>query len=92
MPFKPNLRQRAAEFLRRPIPAELKPHYVAGSLADIVIAHCAQDQPLDPELCEVAELSAMEYDHAIADAQTPELKEYYTECQDLLREIISAAS
>ena len=60
-----------------------------GSLADIIVAHCAQAQPLDPELCEIAEISVIEYEHAIAKAQTSELKAYYSECQQLLREIVS---
>ena len=91
MPFQPNLQKRAADFLGRAVPAELQPHYVSGSLADIIVTHCAQAQPLDPELCEIAEISANEYDHAIAKAQTTELKAYYTECQQLLREIIKVS-
>lgn len=88
MTFQPKLQKRAADFLGRAIPAELQPHYLSGSLADIIVTHCAQDQPLDPELREIAEISADEYDHAIAKAQTTELKDYYAECQQLLREII----
>ena len=92
MHFQPDLQERAADFLRRTIPPELQPDYVAGSLAEIVIGHCAQDKGLDPELCEIAEISAGEYDDAIAKAKTAELREYYAECQHLLQEIIRAAS
>jgi hypothetical protein len=88
MPFPPGLQKRAADFLRRSIPAELRLHYVSGSLADIIVTHCAQDRPLDPELCEIAEITAAEYDFAIAEARTTELRVYYSECQQLLREIV----
>jgi|GEM_PF-5888516 len=91
MPFTPELQQRAADFLRRTIPAELQPQYVAGSMADIIVTRCAQNEPLDPELREIAEISAGEYDYAIAKAQSDELKAYYAECQCLLREIIEAS-
>jgi len=91
MPFEPNLQKRAADFLCRTIPAELKPHYVPGSLADVILTQCAKGKPIDPEMCEIAELSADEYDQAIASAQTTELKAYYTECQQLLREIIKVS-
>jgi hypothetical protein len=87
MPFPPDLQKRATDFLRRAIPAELQSHYAPGSMADIFLTHCAQDRPLDPELREMAGISALEYDHAIANAQTTELKAYYAECQQLLREI-----
>jgi hypothetical protein len=55
-------------------------------LAEIIFTHCAQDQQADPELREISEISANEYDHAIAKAQATELKAYYAECQQLLRE------
>jgi hypothetical protein len=92
MPFQPELQKRAADFLLRPIPAELKPHYVSGSLADIIINQCTKAEPLDPDLCELAEMTIGEYDDAIAKAKTPELKAYYSECQQLLREIVKAGS
>ena len=91
MPFKSDLQRRAADFLQRSIPAELQPHYVCGSLADIIITHCAQAQPLDSELCEIAGISVGEYDRAIAEARTTELKSYYSECQQLLREIVQVS-
>ena len=91
MPYTSDLQTRAADFLRRPIPDELKPHYVSGSIAEIVITHCARAEALDPDLCELAEMSAESYDDAIADARTPDLKTYYTDCQQLLREIIESS-
>ena len=92
MPIQPELQKRAADFLRRPIPAELKPHYVSGSLADIIVNQCAKAEPLDPELCEMAAMTVDEYDDAIAKVKTPELKAYYSECQQLVREIAEASS
>jgi hypothetical protein len=92
MPIQPELQKRAADFLRRPIPAELKPHYVAGSIADIIVNQCAKAEPLAPELGEMAEMTLDEYDDAIAKAKTPELKAYFSECQQLVREIIKASS
>jgi hypothetical protein len=91
MPNQSELQKRAANFLTRPIPDELKLHYVSGSLADIIVNQCAKAEPLDPELCEMAEMTIDEYDGAIASAKTPELKAYYSECQQLLREILKAA-
>jgi len=89
MHYHTELKKRAADFLLRPIPDELKPHYMSGSLSDIIVAHCAQDQAIDSELAEIAEISVIEYNTAIEEAQTLELKAYYAECQDLLREILN---
>ena len=47
MPSNPDLQKRAADFRRRTIPTELEPNYVSGSLADIVIGLCAEDQHSD---------------------------------------------
>lgn len=91
MSFSPALQKRAADFRSRPLPTELEPNYVSGSLADVVIALCAEDQPLDPELCEMAEMAASEYDAVIADAKSAELKSYYSDCQQLVRDIVQAS-
>lgn len=88
--FDPGLRQRAADFLARPIPAELQPNYVAGSVADRLIAACARNEGIDPDLLELGELACGEYDEFIAGARTPELRTYYASSRDLLREIIDA--
>jgi hypothetical protein len=85
------LRLRAAAFSERAIPPELRPNYVAGSLADIVIASYARTEPIDSDLLEIAEMAAHEYDGAIERAKTRELKDYYTECQAILRAIIAEA-
>lgn len=90
--YDPGLRQRAADFLALPIPAELQPHYVAGSVADRLIAACASNERVDPDLLELAELACGEYDEFIAGARTPELKAYYTTSRDLLAAIIDAGS
>jgi hypothetical protein len=84
------LRERAAKFLTGPIPAELKPHHVPGSLAERIMAVCARGQALDPELQEIAGLAMDEYDDAIEGAQTDELKAYYAESQALLADILTA--
>ena len=47
MPIQPELQRRAADFRRRPIPAELKPHYVSGSRAEIIMNQCAKAEPLN---------------------------------------------
>lgn len=88
--FDAGLRQRAAAFLALPIPAELQPDYVADSLADRVIAACARNEGIDPELLELAELASGEYDGFIAGARTGELRSYYTGSRDLLAAIIEA--
>ena len=85
-----DLPKRAEAFLARPIPAELLPHYVKGSLADIVLASCASKEPIDPELLEIAEMTVSEYDSAIEQARTDELRSYYIDCQLLVRAIIDA--
>ena len=57
----------------------------------MVIAQCAQGEPIDGELLEVAEMASMAYDNAIAEAKTAELKDYYKECQSILRELVAVA-
>ncbi|GEP46136.1 hypothetical protein [Brevifollis gellanilyticus] len=91
MPLSPALKKRAADFLQRTIPAELEPNYVSGSIAEIVISLCAQGESLDPELGEMAEMAVGDYDTVIAEAQAPELKTYYTDCQQLVRDIVQAS-
>jgi hypothetical protein len=88
--FDAGLRQRAAAFLTQPIPAELQPDYVADSLADRLIAACARNDGVDPELLEIAELACGEYDDFIAGARTEELRDYYTKSRDLLADIVEA--
>ena len=82
------LQSRAAKFLARPIPEELKPSYTPNSLADIVISQCATGEEIDPELLDIAGMAAAEYDEAIERAETDDLKEYYRECQSILAELI----
>ncbi|MES2596501.1 MAG: hypothetical protein V4662_14245 [Verrucomicrobiota bacterium] len=92
MSLSPELQKRAADFRKRTLPTELEPNYVSGSLAEVFIALGAEDEPLDPELCEMAEMAEMaasEYDAVIADAKTPELKSYYSDCQQLVRDLAS---
>jgi len=88
--YSPALRERAAGFLTGPIPAELKPHHVPGSLAERIMAVCARGEALDPELREIAGLAVVEYDDAIAGARTEELKAYYAESRALLADILTA--
>lgn len=85
------LRARAKQFIARPIPEELKPHYAPGSLADMVVAQIAEGELIDGELAEVAEMAAVAYDDAIAGAATAELKDYYRECQAILQEVTASA-
>jgi hypothetical protein len=85
--YPPDLQKRSTDFLLRPIPPELQPHYVSGSLSDIIITLCSKDEPLDPELANLASISSLDYDQAIEEATTKELKTYYIECQQLLRDI-----
>jgi hypothetical protein len=89
--FEVGLRQRAAAFLNRPVPLELQPVYVAGSVADRVIAACVNNEAVDPELRELAELAGEEYGGLIAAAQTEELRNYYVGSRALLAEIVGAA-
>ena len=86
--YPPELQKRAADFLQRQIPLELQPNYVSGSLTDIIIKLCSNNEPLDPELCEIARIIPSDYDELIEKAATTELKDYYVECQQLVREII----
>ena len=88
--FDPGLLQRAADFLARPITEELQPNYLAGSVADRLIASCARNEGIYPDLLELGELACGEYDEFIAGARTPELRTYYASSRDLLREIIDA--
>ena len=83
------LQRRAAAFVDRAIPSELQPHYVPGSVAEIVITSCARGDTVDPELLQLAELAAQEYEDAIRQAHTRELKDYYGECQAILRAIVA---
>lgn len=88
--FNDALRQRAAAFLALPVPVELRATYVAGSLAERVIAACARNEFVDPELAELVELAAGEYDGLMVDTKTEELRSYYTTSHDLLVEIVAA--
>ena len=89
--FDPALQRRATSFLQRAVPDELKPHYTPGSLTDLVLRTCAANEGVNAELLEIAAMAQVEYDAAIAAAQTNDLKTYYREGQSLLREIIRAA-
>lgn len=84
------LQHRAAAFLARPIPVELQPHYVADSIAERIITACAQGEALDPDLRELAEIAAPEYDELAAQARTDELRAYYAESHALLAAILRA--
>jgi hypothetical protein len=88
--FDPALQQRAAAFLARPIPDELRPNYVCGSLAERMIAACARNEAIDPELLELAELAIGEYDDIVVSAKTGELRSYFAGSRDLLAEIVAA--
>ena len=88
-PHDDDLRRRAEALVGRAIPPELRPHYVPGSIADIVIASCARGESIDAELLELAGISAQEYDGAIRQARTQELKNYYRECQIILSGVTS---
>lgn len=88
--FDSALQQRAISCLAQPIPAELQPDYVADSLTERVVAMCARNEAIDPELLELAELAIGEYDEAITGAKTTELKTYFAGSRDLLAEIAAA--
>lgn len=62
--MSPELKRRAEDFLRRPVPPELD--YVPGSIAEQAIAAYARDGRLDlqGEFGELIELSAMEAEAA----------------------------
>jgi hypothetical protein len=89
--FDDALRQRAAAFLALPVPVELRATYVADSLAERVIAACARNEFIDPELAELAELAGGEYEGLIAGARTEELRKYGTTSRELLADIVAAA-
>lgn len=90
--YPPEVQARAAAFSARAIPGELQPNYVAGSLADLVIGAGARGQALDAELKEAAEIVALEYESSIAEAKTAELRDYWTEAQRLVSEVLAANS
>ena len=86
------LQQQAKAFLDRPIPAELKPHYVPDSLADRLLAYYAKHGKLDPEGQELAGLCVMELESALDQHETPEAQAYFRDCRNLLSAMVDAAS
>ena len=55
------LPQRCADYLKAGPPAHMT-NYVPGSLTEIIIAHGARSQPLDPELREIGRFLPREAD------------------------------
>jgi hypothetical protein len=54
-----DLTRRCAEYLETGPPAHMS-DYVPGSLTEIIIAHGARSQPLDPELQEIGNLIVLD--------------------------------
>jgi hypothetical protein len=85
------LRIRCVEFLKRPIPDELRPHYAPNSIADMIVERFSVGDEIDSELLEIAEITIDDYNTAIANALSTDLKEYYIECQAILRAIAATS-
>jgi hypothetical protein len=85
------LRIRCVEFLKRPIPDELRLHYAPNSVADMIVERFSVGDEIDSELLEIAEITIDDYNTAIANALSTDLKEYYIECQAILRAIAATS-
>ena len=87
-----HLQQRADAFLKRSIPAELKPHYVPDSMTDQLLAYYVVHGSLDdPESLELLEICAMEAEAAADRQKTQESKAFFRDCADILQSILAEA-
>jgi hypothetical protein len=82
------LREQAKAFLERPIPAELAPHHVSRSVADMMIAKYAVGNDLDEEALELVSLAAMESEAAAERYSMEDTKAYFIECGRILNGIL----
>ena len=82
------LPQRCAEYLRMGPPAHMT-NYVPGSLTEIIIAHGARSQSLDPELAEIAQLIVGDTeDYSGTDDET--IKAYLRQGHNLVADVLAA--
>jgi hypothetical protein len=82
------LAQRCAEYLRVGPPANMT-SYVPGSLTEIIIAHGARSQPLDPELTEIAHLIVDDTEDYSRTADET-IKAYLRRGHDLVADVLAA--
>lgn len=62
-------------------------NYVPESLTEIVIAHGARGEPLDPELAEIGGIILMESD-SMSDIEDPAIRAYMQQGADLVRRVL----
>jgi hypothetical protein len=65
-------------------------NYVPESLTEIVIAHGARGESLDPELAEIGGIILMESE-SISDIEDPAIREYMQKGADLVQRVLEAS-
>ncbi len=82
------LQTECREYLEHGPPAHMAT-YVPESLTEIVIAHGAKGEPLDPELAEIGGIILME-SNTIPDIEDPAIRAYMQKGADLVRRVLEA--
>lgn len=82
------LPQRCADYLKAGPPPHMT-NYVPGSLTEIIIAHGARSQPLDPELREIGGIVLREAD-SFSRISDETIRSYMQQGVDLVAEVLEA--
>jgi len=84
----PSLAKRCETYLKVGPPASMN-DYVSGSLTEIIISHGANQQPLDPELQEIAGMVLFEASE-MGDFEDKAIQTYMEQGFTLVREVLDA--
>lgn len=76
------------EYLELGPPAHMD-NYVPESLTEILIAHGAKGEPIDPELAEIGGIILME-STSISEIADPEIRSYMQRGADLVKRVLEA--
>ena len=85
---KGNLSERCKKYLEAGPPSHMT-DYVPESLTEIVIAHGAKGEALDPELMEVASIILMESDD-LGSITDSEIRDYMLDGAKLVKEVLES--
>jgi len=87
-PIESPLQTECREYLEKGPPKHMV-DYVPESLTEILIAHGATGESLDPELTEIGSIILMESE-SLSDIEDPEIREYMQKGAELVQRVLEA--
>jgi hypothetical protein len=87
-PMETPLQTDCREYLENGPPAHME-NYVPESLTEIIIAHGAKGESVDPELAEIGGIILMESE-SLSEIEDPAIRDYLQKGADLVKRVLEA--